>query len=174
VSDGIRRRPCAARAACVALALPVTLAFLLPAPATAASLFLQVNTPAITLTPSAADYARDYVEVMGSAGIQLRIKTNDPVGMTVLVRCSDAAPRIALNDFLIRTPTGPGPGGASLATYTPIQSTNLFLWSTGDELAPFFIVTTDIRIRNLMNYDDSAAGGITGYTNTLVFTVVSP
>jgi hypothetical protein len=160
----------AARAACCA----VVLACALPAPAPAASLFIQVMSGALTLTPTPADYLRDYVEVTGGSGILLRIKTNDPVGMSVLVRCSDPAPQIALNDFLVRTPTGPGPGGSSLATFTPIQATNLFLWSTGDELAPFFNIITDVRIRNLMRYGDSPGAGTTGYSNTLVFTVVSP
>jgi hypothetical protein len=147
---------------------------MLPAPAAAASLFLQVDTPSVTLTPTPTDYIRDYVEVTGLSGIQLRIKTNDPVGMTIMVRCSDPAPQIALNDFLVRTLTAPGTGGASLAAYTPIQSTNLFLWSTANSLAPFYLVSTDIRVRNLINYNDSPSGGTTGYTNTLVFTVVSP
>lgn len=164
----------AARAACLAVVLPVALACALPTPARAASLFLQVMSPAVTLTPTPNDYLRDYVEVTGASGILLRIKTNDPVGMSVLVRCADPAPQIALNDFLVRTPTPPGTGGSSLTTYTPIQATNLFLWSTGGTLAPFFSVVTDVRIRNLMRYGDSPGAGATGYSNTLVFTVVSP
>jgi hypothetical protein len=164
----------AGRAACLAALLGGAMLAALPSPVRAASLFLQVETPALTLTPTPSDYARDYVEATGTTGISVRIKTNDPVGMSVLVRCSDPAPQIALNDFLVRTLTGPGPGGSALSTYTPIQSTNLFLWSTGTELAPFFIVSTDIRIRNLMNYNDGAGAAVTGYSNTLVFTVVSP
>jgi len=162
-----------ARAACLAVVLGAALLGALPAPAPAASLFLQVETPALTLTPTASDYVRDYVEATGTTGISVRIKTNDPSGMAILVRCSDPAPQIALNDFLVRTLTGPGAGGSALMTYTPIQSTNMFLWSTGSELAPFFIMRTDIRIRNLMNYNDSPGGATTGYSNTLVFTVVA-
>jgi hypothetical protein len=169
-----KTRQSAARAACIVVALPIALACALPSPVPAASLFLQVMSQAVTLTPTPTDYLRDYVEVTGSSGILLRIKTNDPVGMSIFVRCSDPAPQIALNDFLVRTTTGPGVGGGSLAAYTPIQATNLFLWSTGGELAPFFNVTTDIRVRNLMRYGDSPGAGTTGYTNTLVFTVVSP
>ena len=161
------------RAAAFAAALGVA-GSMLPAPVAAAGLFLQVDTPSVALTPTPTDYVQDYVEVTGLSGIQLRVKTNDPVGMSVLVRCSDPAPQIALNDFLVRTLTAPGAGGTALATYTPIQSTNLFLWSTGSTLAPFYLVSTDIRIRNLIQYDDTAAGGVTRYSNTLVFTVVSP
>ena len=50
----------------------------------------------------------------------------------------------------------------------------MFLWSTGTTLAPFFSVFTDIRIRNLIRYDDSPSAGTANYMNTLVFTVVSP
>jgi hypothetical protein len=171
VFDGIRHAR--QRAARGAIALSVA-ACLAPAPAAAASLFLQVETAAITLAPTPADYVRDYVEATGTAGIAVRIKTNDPVGMSVLVRCSDPAPQIKLNDFLVRTLTGPGPGGSSLASYTPIQATNTFLWSTGTQLAPFFIVQTDVRVRNLIGYDDAASLGTRAYSNTLVFTVVSP
>ncbi len=169
-----RRRPNPARVVRIAAVLPVALACLAPLPATAASLFLQVMSPAVTLTPTAADYVQDYVEVTGLSGIQLRIKTNDPVGMSILVRCADPAPQIALNDFLVRTTTPPGTGGSALATYSPMSASNLFLWSTGTTVAPFFTVYTDIRIRNLIRYDDSPGGGTTGYMNTLVFTVVSP
>lgn len=172
--DGFRGKA-APMAACMAgIAAALICAAGLAPPAIAASLFLQVETPSLTLTPTPTDYARDYVESTGAAGIQVRIKTNDPVGMSILVRCPDAAPRIQLDDFLVRTLTGPGPGGAALATYTPIQATNMFLWSTGSELAPFFVVNTDVRIRNLIGYDDAAGAGTTGYSNTLVFTVVSP
>lgn len=160
------------RIACIA-ALLVAGGWVLPAPAAAVNLFMQVLSPAVTLTPTPADYAQDYVEITGSSGIQLRIKTNDPVGMAILVRVADPSPQIAMNDFLVRTTTGPGPGGASLATYTPIRYTNMFLWSTGSELAPFFNVSTDIRIRNLVNYNDSQGAGSTAYTNTLVFTVIA-
>jgi hypothetical protein len=156
------------------LAIGCAAAWLLPAPAIGASLFLQVDTPAVTLTPASTDYVRDYVEATGASGIQLRIKTNDAVGMSILVRCPDALPQIALNDFLVRTLTPPGNGGSALAAYTPIQATNLFLWSTGSTVAPFFVVSTDIRIRNLIGYNDSPSAGTTAYTNSLVFTVVSP
>ena len=158
----------------LAVALALAVAWVRPTPASAASLFLQVMTPAVTLTPSATDYVNDYVEVMGASGIELRIKTNDPVGMSILVRCSDPAPQVALNDFLVRTTTPPGAGGSALSSYAPISATNVFLWSTGTTLAPFFSVFTDIRIRNLIRYDDSPSAGTANYMNTLVFTVVSP
>ena len=167
----------AAGGACPAVLLAVLLAaFLacaLPSPSSAVSLFLQVMTPAVTLTPAPNDYAQDYIEVTGGSGIILRIKTNDPVGMAILVRCSDPAPQIALSDFLVRTLTPPGAGGSALAAYSPIQATNMFLWSTGSSLGPFFMVSTDIRIRNLLGYGDSPGASSTGYTNTLVFTVVA-
>ena len=160
------------RATCVAIVLSVA-ACLAPSPARAANLFLQVDTAALTLAPTPADYVRDYVEATGNAGISLRIKTSDPVGMAVMVRCSDPAPQIRLNDFMVRTLSVPGTGGSSLATYTPIQATNMFLWSTGSQLAPFFVVLTDVRVRNLIGYDDAASAGTRSYSNTLVFTVVA-
>src|SRR5438132_10649783 len=98
----------------LAVALALAVAWVRPTPASAASLFLQVMTPAVTLTPSATDYVNDYVEVTGASGIELPIKTNDPVGMSILVRCSDPAPQVALNDFLVRTTTPPGAGGSAL------------------------------------------------------------
>lgn len=143
-----------------------------PAPAIADNVFINLITSAVTLAPTATDYARDYVEVTGAAGIQVKIKTNNPIGMSVLVRCSDPSPPIALADMLVRTTSPPGSGGSSMNSYTPITATDQFLWSTGSSLGPFFIVNTDVRIRNLMNYDDSPLAGSTGYTNTLTFTVV--
>ena len=171
---GVHEKRSSARRAFAAVAMCFALALLPPGLARAASLFLQVDTPAVTLTPASGDYARDYVEVTGASGIQLRIKTNDPVGMSILVRCPDPAPQIALNDFLVRTLTPPGNGGSALSTYTPIQATNLSLWSTGNMLAPFFVVSTDVRVRNLIGYNASPTAGTTAYTNSLVFTVVSP
>lgn len=143
-----------------------------PSPARAANLFINVITNAVSLAPTAADYGRGYVEITGSSGIQVRIKTNDPVGMSILVRCSDPSPRIALADLLVRTLTPPGAGGAALTTYSSISATGQFLWSTGTSLDPFFIVNTDVRILNLMNYDDSPTAGTTSYTNTIIYTVV--
>jgi hypothetical protein len=34
-------------------------------------------------------------------------------------------------------------------------------------------VTTDVRIQSLINYDDGAGPGVTNYTNTLTYTVVT-
>jgi hypothetical protein len=34
-------------------------------------------------------------------------------------------------------------------------------------------VTTDVRVQNLMNYNDAATAGTTNYTNTITYTVVS-
>ncbi len=142
-------------------------------PAAAANLFVQVLTPAVTLAPATVDYDRGYIEAAGVSGIVVRVKTNDPVGMSILVRCADPNPQIALSDLLVRTLTPPGAGGSSLATYTPILATNQVLWTTGTSVAPFFNVTTDVRIQNIFNYDDAGGAGVTNYTDTLVYTVVS-
>jgi hypothetical protein len=171
--SAVRTTRACARGGLVAVALAVAFIVGPPSPAAAQSLFLQVNTPSITLAPTPTDYVRDYVELTGASGIQLRIKTNNPVGMSVLVRCADASPRIALNDLLVRTLTPPGIGGAATASYTPLRSTNQFLWSTGQSVAPFFIIGTDVRVQNIGSYDDSPFAGTTAYTNTLVFTVVA-
>jgi hypothetical protein len=144
-----------------------------PSPATAQTLSLQVNTPSITLAPTLTDYAQDFVERTGSAGIQLSVRTSTRFVMSILMRCPDAAPRIALSDLLVRTPTPAGPGGAALSSYTPVSATNISLWSGLRSVAQFQTVSTDIRIRNLGNYDDSPFPGTTSYTNTLVFTVVA-
>jgi hypothetical protein len=145
-----------------------------PSPAVAQSLSLQVDTPAVTLTPTLADYAQDYVESTGASGIQLRVRTSFLYRVSILVRCADVSPRIALNDLLVRTPTAAGPGGSALSSYTALQPTNLSLWSGYRNLVQLQPVSTDIRIRNLGFYDDSPFPGTTTYVNTLVFTVVSP
>ena len=142
-------------------------------PARAANVFINVITNAVTLSPTASDYTRDYVELTGASGIQVRIKTNDPVGMSIFVRCSDPSPRIALSDLLVRTLTPAGLGGAALTTYTPISATDQLLWSTRTSLDPFFNVNTDLRIRNLMNYSDSPAAGTTNHTNTIIYTAIA-
>ena len=157
----------------VALAVGIVFALGFPSPAPAANVFIQVLTPAVTLVPTAADYEQDFIDAAGASGIALRIKTNDPVGMAILVRCSDPAPQIAPGDLMVRTLTPPGNGGRALDTYTPVTAVNQLLWSTGTSIAPFFNVTTDIRIRNLFNYDDGPAAGPTGYTSTLTFSVIA-
>jgi len=141
-----------------------------------AQLEIRVDDPLITLTPTPADYNQDYVEVTGINGIRLRVKTQNPLlGCHVFIRCSDAAPQIALNDLMVRTAQPPGVGGTSLAVFTPISAVNQTLWSSGLPLPGFSTqVYCDIRVRNLMNYNDSPSIGTTAYTNTLTFTIVSP
>lgn len=136
------------------------------------NVFLQVDTPAITLTPDAADYARDYVEVTGSSGIKLRVKTNSATGMAVFVRASGGA-QIAPPDLLVRTLTAPGPGGRTLGSFTPLLFANQTLWSTGQSGAPFYDVWTDVRVQNLFAYDDAPATGSTSYQTVLEFSVVT-
>ncbi len=74
---------------------------------------------------------------------------------------------------IFTTKTAPGMPGSSIASYTPVQSTDLVLWSTGSSQHSWLTVTTDIRIQNLANYSDVAGGGTTNYTNTLAYSVVA-
>jgi hypothetical protein len=141
--------------------------------AASANAEMQVLDPSLTLSPTATDYDNDYVEATGGAGLRVRVKSNSSAGLTLLVRCSDASPAIALADFLIRTQTAPGAPGSSIASYTPVQSTDLVLWSTGSSQKQWLTVTTDVRIQNIGNYSDAAGGGTTNYTNTLAYSVVA-
>jgi hypothetical protein len=134
---------------------------------------IQITDPAITLSPTATDYTNDYVEGTGAAGIDVEVKTNSTAGMVLMVRCADASPQIALADLLVRTPTPPGSGGSSIASYTAITSANQNLWTTGAVQHTWLTVTTDVRVQNLINYNDLSGGGATSYTNTLTYTVVS-
>src|SRR5437867_3965416 len=91
-------------------------------PAAAANGFLNVIDTAVTLTPTAADYSRDYVEITGATGLRVEVKSNSPTGLVLFVKCVDAAPRVALADLLVRTLTPPGTGGTSMATYTAVST----------------------------------------------------
>ncbi len=136
--------------------------------------FISIVGQAITLTPTPSDYANDFVEVTGAAGMGVKVKNNATTGVVLMVRSASATPAIAIGDLLVRTMTPPGTGGTSLTTYTPLTATNLNLWSTGVTQGPFVTVDMDVRIRNLFTYADAAGAGTTLYTNTLVFTVVEP
>ena len=141
--------------------------------AASANALIQIVDAAITLSPNATDYANDYVEATGAAGIDVNVKTNSTGGLTLLVRCADASPQIALADLLVRTATAPGTGGSSMASYTAITAANQTLWSTGGVQHAWLDVATDVRVQNLINYNDAAAAGTTNYTNTLTYTVVA-
>lgn len=141
--------------------------------AASAVALLQIDDAAITLTPNATDYGNDYVEATGAAGIDVEVKTNSTGGMALQVRCADATPQIALADLLVRTATAPGTGGSSLAAYTAITAANQNLWTTGAVQHTFLVVSTDVRVQNLINYNDAASAGTTSYTNTLTYTVVA-
>ncbi len=141
-------------------------------PAAAANGFINIIDNAITLTPTASDYSNDYVEVTGATGLRVDVKSNSPTGLVLFVKCADAAPRIALTDFLTRTLTAPGTGGSSMTSYTAVTSFNQALWSTGVPQGPFEQVNIDVRIKNLFGYTDAISGGTSAYTNTLTFTVV--
>src|SRR5262249_15913827 len=126
----------------------LALALLVSAQSVSAAAFINIVTPALTLTPTPADYANDYVEATGGAGLLIKVKTNSPNGLILMVR-SSGSPQIASSDLLARTLTQPGTGGASLVTYTELGATNLNLWSTGVAQGPFTTVQMDVRIRNL-------------------------
>jgi hypothetical protein len=133
--------------------------------AASAVALIQIDDAAITLSPNATDYGNDYVEATGAAGIDVEVKTNSTGGL---------APQIALADLLVRTATAPGAGGGtSLGSYTAITAANQNLWTTGAVQHTFLVVTTDVRVQNLINYNDAAAAGTTNYTNTLTYTVVA-
>ena len=125
-----------------------------------------------TLTPTAADYTTDYVEITGASGVRVQVSTDPGNGLQLFVRCADAAPPVALADFLVRTLTAPGTGGTTMATYTAVTAVNQLLWSTTNAPAGSTTVNTDVRIKNLFAYSDPIGAGTTGYTDTLTFTVV--
>jgi hypothetical protein len=141
--------------------------------AASANSMIQVLDPTLTLTPNGTDYDNDYVEAAGAAGLRVQVKTNSSTGMQLVVRCADAAPQIALADLTVRTQTAGGTGGTSMGAYTAITAANQLLWSTGVAQHPWQMVTTDVRINNLINYNDAISAGTTNYTNTLTYTVVS-
>ena len=91
--------------------------------------------------------------------------------MSLLVRCADATPQIALADLQVRTQTAPGSGGTTMGSYTNISASNQTLWTTGVAQPAWQTVTTDLKINNINVYD--AGGGGTNYTNTLTYTVVA-
>jgi hypothetical protein len=141
--------------------------------AASAVALIQIDDAAITLTPNATDYGNDYVEATGVAGIDVEVKTNSTGGMAPAgaLRGRDAADRA-------RRPAGahrdaPGTGGSSLAAYTAITAANQNLWTTGAVQHTFLVVSTDVRVQNLINYNDAASAGTTNYTNTLTYTVVA-
>jgi len=146
----------------------------LSVPAAHAGGFIQINTPSIVLAPTPSDYLNDYVEATGVSGIQVKLKNTGSTGLTLMVRCPDPAPPIALADLMLRTLTPPGPGGLTMSAFTPVSGLNQRVWSSGVQQGPFTTVSVDVRIRNLFGYDDAAIGGTTAYANTLVFTVVEP
>ena len=125
-----------------------------------------------TLTPTAADYTNDFVQITGAAGVRVQVSTDPGNGLNLYIRCADAAPRIALADFLVRTLTAPGAGGTTMSTFTAVTAVNQLLWSTTNAPAGSTTVNTDIRIKNLFVYSDPIGAGTTGYTDTLTFTVV--
>jgi hypothetical protein len=143
------------------------------APAAAANAFINVIDVAMTLTPTAADYSNDYVEITGASGLRVEVKSNNPTGLVLYVRCADAAPQVRLSDFLVRTLTAPGVGGTTMSTYTAITAADQALWSTGVAMGPFQQVNIDIRIQNLFGYGDAPGGATTGYTDNLTFTVLT-
>jgi hypothetical protein len=141
--------------------------------AATANTMIQILDPSITLSPTSTDYDNDMVEAAGASGLRVRVKTNSATGMILSVRCSDASPQIALADLLVRATTPPGSGGSALGSYTAISASNMTLWSTGVAQHPWQTVTTDVRVQNLFGYDDGAGPGVTNYTNTLTYTVIT-
>lgn len=138
-----------------------------------ANAMVDVLDPTLTLSPTATDYTNDYVEAIGASGLRVRVKTNSSTGMALMVRCADAAPQIALADLLVRTQTVSPTGSTTMASYAAITSSNQTLWSMTTAQHAWFTVTTDVRVQNLINYNDAITAGATNYTNTLTYTVVA-
>ena len=158
----------------MAVAAMLTLGLAWPERDAGAAPFINIVNDALVLTPTPTDYANDYVEATGAAGLAVKVKNTSTNGLMLLVRASSAAPSIAPGDLLVRTLTPPGVGGTTLSTYTVLGPTNMTLWTSGVPQGPFIEVDMDVRIRNLYNYDDTGSVGTTPYTNTLIFTVIEP
>ena len=141
--------------------------------AATANAMVNILDPAITLTPTTTDYGNDFVDAAGASGLRVQVKTNSTTGMVLMVKCADAVPQIALADLLVKTATAAGTGGTTLAAYSAITAANQNLWTTTVPQHAWQTVTTDVRIQNLMNYDDAISAGTTNYTNTLTYTVVA-
>ena len=176
-TDGVAKMPvvpCLVPAWVAMIAAVMAVTLIAGAPAWAAEAFVHINTPSLTLIPSALDYTNDFVDATGSSGIDVKVKTNSPTGLILKVRSSGAGNTIQLGDLLVRTLTPAGAGGVALASWTPLALTDLNLWSIGGPQGPFVSVAADVRIRNLGGYDDNPNATYTYYSHTLVFTVVSP
>jgi hypothetical protein len=141
--------------------------------AASASVVLDILDASMTLTPNAADYTNDYVEVTGVSGLRVRLKSNSTTGCVLYVKCVDALPQIALTDLRVKTQTAAGAGGSTLSSYTAITAANQALWSTGAAQITFLTVTTDVRVQNLFAYPDPIGAGTTSYTDNLTYTVVA-
>ena len=140
--------------------------------AASANSMIQIIDTDIILTPTAADYANDFVQATGASGLRVQVKTNSSGGMVLRVKCADAVPQIALADLLVRTQTPAGTGGSTMSGFTAITAADQNLWSTTVAQHPWLTVTTDLQIQNLINYNASGAG-TTNYTDVLTYTVVS-
>lgn len=141
--------------------------------AATANTMVDILDPAITLTPTPTDYDNDFVTAAGASGLRVRVKTNSTTGMVLMVKCADAVPQITLADLLVKTATAAGTGGTTLAAYSAITAANQNLWTTTVPQHAWQTVTTDVKIQNLINYDDAISAGTTNYTNTLTYTVVT-
>ena len=135
------------------------------------NVMVDILDPAVTLSPTPTDYTNDFVEAAGASGLRVRVKTNSSTGMSLLVRCADASPQIALSDLQVRTQTAAGSGGTTMSSYTNITSSNQTLWTSGVAQHAWYTVTTDVRVNNLVNYNATSGG--TNYVNTLTYTVVA-
>jgi hypothetical protein len=141
--------------------------------AASATAVLEVLDATMTLTPNATDYANDFVEVIGGAGLRVRLKCSSTTGCVLNVKCADASPQIALADMLVKTPTAAGSGGSTLSSYAAITAADQMLWSTGATQGTWQVVTTDIRVQNLFAYPDAMSAGTTSYTDNLTYTVIA-
>ncbi len=137
-----------------------------------ATVQIEVLDPSITLTPNQTNYDLGYVDALGAAGIDVRIRTNSSTGAITKVKCADGSPEIALADLLFKTQTAAGGSGTTQSSFTAITATDQDLWSTTTTSPAYTTIQTDIRVQNLWAYSDPDGAGTTAYTNTLTYTVV--
>jgi hypothetical protein len=137
-----------------------------------ATVQVEILDPSITLSPVQGDYEAGYVQALGAAGVDVRIRTNSSTGAILKVKCDDASPQITLTDLLFKTQTAAGGSGSTQGSFTAITASDQDLWSTTTTSPTYTTIQTDIKVQNLWDYPDPGTSGTTAYTNTLTYTIV--
>ena len=139
---------------------------------TTAQAEIRIIDTSLLLTPSQADLGAGYITAEGPAGITVQLRSNSSTGAALKLRCADAAPQIALDDFLVRTQTPARGSGISQSTYEPVPASDQILWSCDGSLPGWTTVQTDVKIQGLRRYMETTREGDRFLSNTLVFTIV--